>query len=185
MRPDHPRPLTEEELDCAIAVEALLRQQIAAVLAVELTVFSPRFEYAGTLDLWAMGRDRMNYILDWKSGRDVYPEHAVQLAAYANAEYAVVNKRRLAGRGEAWNGKLTAWGPAKAQRLAIAHVRPDGATLYPVNYSSRLWHAFRAAAFVKLWQLDTNTYNRTPREPVFGEPIEVQRRSAQTVTAAA
>lgn len=37
---DRPLPdgLTEEEFDCAVAVEAFLRQHVAKVLAVELTV---------------------------------------------------------------------------------------------------------------------------------------------------
>lgn len=169
-----PDGLTEEELDCAIAVEAFLRQHVRKVLAVELTVFSPKFKYAGTLDLWARGRDGIRHILDWKSGRDIYRDHAVQLAAYANAEYAVVNKQRIATNREAWNGTLIEWGPAQAQRLGVVHVRRDGATLHPVIYTQRLWHVFRAAAFTRLWQLDTDDYRRTPREPVFGKPIEVQ-----------
>jgi hypothetical protein len=144
------------------------------MLAVELTVFSARFKYAGTLDLWALGRDGMQYIFDWKSGRAVYPEYAVQLAAYANAEYAIVNKRLVAPNREAWTGQLIGWGPDKAQRLGVVHVRRDGATLHPVIYTERLWHVFRAAAFTKLWQLDTDDYRRTPRERVFGRPIEAQ-----------
>lgn len=64
------------------------------MLAAELTAFSPGSNTPGTVDLWAMGRDRMNCIRDWKSGLDVYPEHAVQLAAYTNAQYTVVDSPR-------------------------------------------------------------------------------------------
>jgi hypothetical protein len=101
-----PDGLTEEELDCAIAAEGFLRQHVREVLAVELTVFSARFKYAGTLDLWAMGRDGTQWIFDWKSGRAIYPEYAVQLAAYANAEYAIINKRPVAPNREAWKGAI-------------------------------------------------------------------------------
>lgn len=173
---DRPLPdrLTEEEFDCAVAVEAFLRRHIAKVLAVELTVFSVTHEYAGTLDLWALGTEGRTGLFDWKSSGNVYVEHAVQLAAYANAEYAIVDKRPLVQPGtEAWNGTLIEWGPEKAQRLGIVHVRPDGVTLYPVNYTTRLWHVFRAAAFTKRWQLDTNAFSRAPRERVFGEPVGI------------
>ncbi|MQA91963.1 MAG: hypothetical protein GEU90_17365 [Gemmatimonas sp.] len=186
---DRPLPdgLTEDEFDCAVAVEAFLRQHVAKVLAVELTVISVTREYAGTLDLWALGRDGHTYILDWKTSGSVYVDHAVQLAAYANAEYAIASKRPAAqaGKEEVWNGTLIEWGPEKAQRLGIVHVRPDGATLHPVNYTSRLWHVFRAAAFTKRWQLDTDNHNRTPREHVFGETIDVSPRSPEASTATA
>ncbi|MGH7578167.1 MAG: hypothetical protein ACREM1_24000, partial [Longimicrobiales bacterium] len=135
----------------------------------------PRFEYAGTLDLWALGTDGCTGVFDWKSSGSIYGEHAVQLAAYANAEYAIANKRLVGQRGkEAWIGTLVEWGPEKAERLGIVHVRPNGATLHPVNYTQRLWHVFRAAAFTKSWLLDTDSYNRTPRERVFGEPVEIR-----------
>lgn len=137
-------------------------------------VFSVTHGYAGTLDLWALGKDGCTYLLDWKSSGDVYTDHAVQLAAYANAEYAIASKRPVAqaGKKEAWNGRLIEWGPEKAQQLGIVHVRPDGATLQPVIYTKRLWHAFRAAALIKLWQLDTDSYRKTPRERVFGEAVQ-------------
>lgn len=86
----------------------------------------------------------------------------------------MVNKRRVAAHREAWKGTLIEWGLANAQRLGVVHVRPDGATLHPVIYTQRLWHVFRAAAFTRLWQLDTDDYRRTPRERVLDTPIEVQ-----------
>ena len=70
-----------------------------------------------------------------------------------------------------WTGKIIPWGPEMAERLGIVHVRPDGATLYPIRYTDRLWTVFRAAAHTKLWQLDTYSFaGRTPREAIYGEP---------------
>lgn len=175
-----PDGLTEEEFDCAVAVEAFLRRHVAKILAVELTVFSVTHGYAGTLDLWALGADGCQWIFDYKSSSGIYTDHAVQLAAYANAEYAVVDKKANGAGPEAWDGKLIKWGPERAQKLGIVHVRPDGATLHPVNYTERLWHVFRSAAFTKLWQLDTDDYKRSPRERVFGDPVEVNPNEPAT-----
>lgn len=60
-------------------------------LAAEATVFNRTQAYAGTLDAiviitLADGR-RLLVIIDYKSGRDFYAEVAVQLAAYARAEF--------------------------------------------------------------------------------------------------
>lgn len=118
------------------------------------------------------GADGYTGPLDRKRSGNVYAEHAVQLAAYA-AEYAIVGKRPVVHAGkEAWNSTVE-WGGREAEGLGIVHVRPDGVTLHPVNYTTRLWHVFRAAAFTKRWLLDTNAYNRTPRERVFGEPVGI------------
>lgn len=179
---------TEDELDCAIAAESFLRQRSSRILATELTVFSPGLGYAGTLDQWEIDANGVSWILDWKTSSGIYAEHAIQLAAYRNAQFAVVNKVQIAGKGgtERWKGRMVEWGPHKAERLGVVHVRPDGATLHPVEYSDRLWTVFRAAAHVKLWQLDTDSYGgKKPREAVFGEPaFEVTTKGAEDDKAA-
>lgn len=52
----------------------------------EASVFNRSQRYAGTLD--AIGSiDGRRLIFDWKSGKNVYPEVALQLAAYRHAEF--------------------------------------------------------------------------------------------------
>lgn len=171
---------TEDELDCAIAAETFLKRFVGRFLASELTVYSPKHGYAGTLDLWCLDTDGLPWIIDFKSGRSVYAEHAVQQAAYHNAEYAVVRKQPCGmGSEEKWTGRVISWGPNRALRLGVLHVRPDGATLHPIRYSERLWTVFRAAAHTKLWQLDVDDYGgKTPRERVYGPPLEVSTKEA-------
>jgi hypothetical protein len=54
---------------------------------VEATVISRRWRYAGTLDLLAQLGDGRTWLLDYKTGASgVWPETALQLAAYANAD---------------------------------------------------------------------------------------------------
>lgn len=61
-------------------------------LLIEAPVASRQHRYAGTLDLIARythpatGR-RGTCIADWKSGKALYPEYAMQLSAYAFAEF--------------------------------------------------------------------------------------------------
>lgn len=173
----------EDELDCAIAVEAFLKKRGSKILGTEITVFNPAVGYAGTFDLWEMDTEGMLWLLDWKSSKSVYAEHAVQLAAYRHAEFAVV-QRKDAGNGkeEKWTGKVIPWGPDRVDRMGVVHVRPDGATLYPVRYDTRLWTTFRAAAHTKMFSLDTNDYGgKEPRFRVFDDPLmEVTTKETET-----
>ena len=50
----------------------------------EVSVFHPELRYAGQIDCVARCGDRV-IIIDWKSGKEIHPEHAMQVAAYAMA----------------------------------------------------------------------------------------------------
>ena len=50
----------------------------------EVSVFHPELRYAGQIDCVARCGDRV-IIIDWKSGKEIYPSHAMQVAAYAMA----------------------------------------------------------------------------------------------------
>lgn len=164
---------TEDELDCAIAAETFLNEFVGRFLASELTVYSPRWGYAGTFDLWCQDKEGIAWIIDFKTSASVYAEHAIQQAAYHNAEFAIVQKKACGSNDEEkWTGKIIPWGPSRSLRLGILHIRPDGATLHPIRYTERLWTVFRAAAHTKLWQLDVDSYmGKTPRERVYDDPL--------------
>jgi hypothetical protein len=55
-------------------------------LLLETPVFSFEFNYAGTLDAVAELVDGRRWLLDWKTGKDVYNDVALQLAAYRYAD---------------------------------------------------------------------------------------------------
>jgi hypothetical protein len=59
-------------------------------LAIEQTVWSSTYAYAGTLDLYAQltlpGYGRVRAVIDWKTGKAIYDEALLQIAAY---EYAL------------------------------------------------------------------------------------------------
>ena len=56
------------------------------ILEHERTVFSEKYEFAGTLDLLVRNRQSKNiFLIDVKTGKDIYPEAFLQLSAYKEA----------------------------------------------------------------------------------------------------
>ncbi len=55
-----------------------------APLAIERTVYCEQCGYAGTLDLYARVHGRVT-VIDWKTGRAIYPEAFFQNVAYRHA----------------------------------------------------------------------------------------------------
>lgn len=63
------------------AVQTFFRVVRPKVVATELTVYNTIHEYAGTLDLLAdIGGQR--YVVDYKTSKQVYREHGLQVEAY-------------------------------------------------------------------------------------------------------
>jgi hypothetical protein len=94
-------------------------------LQTELTVYSRTHKYAGTLDAIVEidgleGFDgKATLLLDHKTGSGIYPEVALQLAAYRHAQFM-----------EAPDGKEHP--VPEVDGGAVLHLRPDGYDLIPV-----------------------------------------------------
>ena len=81
-------------------VEGFLAWQNGSGLEIQLSeqmVFSARHHYAGAMDAVAY-RDGNLVALDWKTANGIYPESALQLAAYAKALGEMTGEQV----GEAW-----------------------------------------------------------------------------------
>lgn len=72
-----PSPLREY----AVAFYDFMRDHKATMLEQEKTVFSDEHRLAGTLDIYAEIEGR-KFIIDVKTGKDIYPEVGLQLSAY-------------------------------------------------------------------------------------------------------
>lgn len=95
----------------------------------EATVGSREHRYAGKLDLIAeVGDTRALAILDWKSGKRIYPEAAYQLTAYARAEF----------HGEDGNESPL---PEVHQAFGV-HIRSDGYDVLPLAFGDDVWAEF-------------------------------------------
>jgi hypothetical protein len=105
----------------------------------EATVVSDTYGYAGTLDSIAV-IDGKRYILDIKTGRFVYPEVALQLAAYSRADYAIVDGKQV---------ELPT-----VRRGLVLHLRPEGYELRPVRIDDEVFDSFLAAFDVHNWQVE-------------------------------
>ena len=55
------------------------------VEAIEVPVWHPVCEYAGTVDMVARDTDGQLVVVDWKRAKGIYDEHGYQVAAYADA----------------------------------------------------------------------------------------------------
>jgi len=114
------------------------------VEAAETKVYSRAHGYAGTADIFGRLRaidDRMA-VLDVKTGKSIWPEAAVQVAAYAKSDFLVADPNHPGAvqhnnRGEkryyTWNGP-----PEDEIQLPdvqagyVLHLRPDGYELHEV-----------------------------------------------------
>jgi hypothetical protein len=139
----HPRPeLPDRAGPLLAAYERFAADHRPTWLASEATVFSRRYGYAGTLDaicaLPCLGRV---VVLDCKTGRGVYPEAALQLAAYAHAEFI--------GHPDGTEQPLPA-----IEGGVVLHLRPTGYRLIPVPVGRAVLEAFLAALAVFRWTTD-------------------------------
>ena len=79
-------PSVPENLDSAVqGALRMIDDKMLTVEAVEVPVWHPKFEYAGTVDLVARDTDGQLVVVDWKRSKRIYDEHGYQTAAYAYA----------------------------------------------------------------------------------------------------
>jgi len=133
-----PRPeLPPQAGPLVAAYDRFTAEHRPAFLASEATVVSRRYGYAGTLDAICVLDNRVT-LLDVKTGRGVYPEVCLQLAAYAHADF-------LAGP----DGAETPLPPIAGG--AVLHLRPAGYQLVAVPIGRAVLEAFLAALAVFCW----------------------------------
>lgn len=73
-----------EEYECLMTFIDWYKTAKPKVIARELTVFSEQYKYAGTIDLVCELKDKL-YIIDFKSGQNIWAEYKLQLSAYKHA----------------------------------------------------------------------------------------------------
>ena len=85
-----PEPVVRDKATWGFMVYEEWRKTVQlAPLAIEQTVWSKSHRYAGTMDLYAglllEPHGEVRVVLDWKSGKGIYPEALLQNAAYVQA----------------------------------------------------------------------------------------------------
>ena len=95
------------------------------VIWTERPVASRRWWYAGKPDaIVTIGADV--WLLDWKTAKGVYGDNALQVAAYANAEFYVDDDGNEHDM-------------PKVDRLGVVHIQPDRTDLYEVSDPAAAW----------------------------------------------
>jgi hypothetical protein len=133
---------------------AFLADFDVTALAVEVTVVNRQYRYMGAADLLAhMGTDPAVWLLDWKtSASGVWPETALQLAAYAHCT-------TMLGADD-----LEVPMPVVTRAGAI-HLRADGYDLYPVDTSAETFRAF-------LYVQQVARFRARPRSDFVGDALQ-------------
>lgn len=126
----------------------------------EATVYNTRESYAGTLDaIVRIGGRRL--LCDYKTGKDIYPDVALQLAAYAHAEAVLLDDGTsvpmLPVDGAAAL-HLREYDPAVPGDRGYSLIPVDIADTDPaaVPYRQSAWDAFRQVREVMRWMEDTS-----------------------------
>lgn len=127
--------------DLAPYVTAYLNWQAAfepEFLAVEEMVFSD-VGYAGTLDAICVIAGE-TWLLDYKTSKGTYSETAMQLAAYARADF-------IGRPGDA--GKYAI---PPIDQYGVVHIRPEGAELIPYDVTDEDYEAFLHVLGAHRWR---------------------------------
>lgn len=130
----------------------------------EATVYSRRYSFAGTLDAIVEIGGRL-FLLDYKTtdkleGGPPYPDTALQLAAYANADMLEPDEaKRVQINGRRYYN----FDPAreypempKVEAGLILVVRPGSYNLVPVRIDEEVFRAFLHVREVFRWQVETS-----------------------------
>ena len=80
--------LTVEEYECLMSLVAWLGEVNPVIISTEYNVFNDEIGYAGTVDLKCKIDDKI-YIVDFKTGQNVWPEYELQVSAYKHADNEV------------------------------------------------------------------------------------------------
>jgi hypothetical protein len=119
-------------------------------LATEATVYSMAESYAGTLDaIVEIGGRRL--LIDYKTGKAIYPDVCLQLAAYAHAEKVLLDDGTSVDM-------LPVDGAAALHLREYDPTTPDdrGYSLIPASIDEPVWDAFRYVREVMRWQEDVS-----------------------------
>jgi hypothetical protein len=112
------------------------------VLRVESQVWNLTKGYAGSFDLLGRRKDGTIDVVDLKTGKGTYPDHALQVCAYSLAEFV--------GEDNVVDQQATEWLHA-AGAMSLLHVRPEGWSHDTVNVTKDMVRAFNGLLQYATW----------------------------------
>lgn len=112
------------------------------ILASEFQVWNPTVGYAGTCDLLGRFPDGSIWVVDLKTGRGTFGEHALQLQAYLMAEFV--------GTDDTVDDRTTELLHA-ARGMAVLHLQVDHWEFISVRSDPDTWRAYRGLLAFGVW----------------------------------
>ena len=155
-----PVEVSDEQLPLVESAARFLDDWEVEPILVERPVYHLAHGWAGTLDIVGRLRDGRVWICDYKTGKAAYPEHALQLACYANAEGWVDDE-----------GEAHAMPPVEAG--GVVHVRADGYDLIPLDISDGVYRVFRHGCVVARFVM-AQEKARKHGGGVIGSPLRIE-----------
>lgn len=114
----------------------------AEILASEFQCWNLTVGYAGTADLLVRLRDGSVWLVDIKTGKGVYADHASQCVAYARAEFV--------GADDEIDAELTAL-LREVTGTAVLHLSDKGWEFVKLVDDDAVWNAFRGLLLFATW----------------------------------
>lgn len=105
----------------------------AQPILAERPVFHDVHFWAGTLDLVALLNDGKRWLLDYKTGKGIYPSMALQAAAYRHATHVQI----LTESGDLIDRPMVA-----VDRAGVIHIQDDGYQLIPIRSDDLVYRRF-------------------------------------------
>lgn len=141
-------------------------------LFTEAAVGSSENLYAGTLDAVMTSPRIGTCLFDLKSGKGVYGEVAMQLAAYANADLRLERTVETGPRGGKKNVDVehTPAMPA-LDGFMVAHILSDAVSMLPITVTERTFEFFLYCRELWEWKQAQNRDNPDAYDPPVGEAI--------------
>lgn len=110
-----------------------LHRSKARIITVERQVWNLKVGYAGTFDLLVQFPDGRIFVVDLKTGKGTWAEHALQAIGYAMAEFV--------GEDDVVDPTTTDL-LKRATGIALLHLSGAGWAWQQIAVSPELWHAF-------------------------------------------
>jgi hypothetical protein len=120
----------------------------------EGTIYNREHRYAGTFDLIASTPSLGRILVDYKTGKDVYPEAAKQLTAYRYGEFI--------GLPDGSEGAMLV-----VDGTYVVKLSPDGYQMVPVRSDASQWEA---------WLCVLALFHDMKRTDLIGKPMKSEAR---------
>ena len=114
----------------------------AEIVASEFQVFSTKYGYAGSCDALVRFADGSLWIVDYKTGKGIYAEHALQLMAYTMAD--------VVGADDVVDERLTEL-LHQVTGMAVLHLNDEGWEFHALEPDPGTWTAFRGLLAFATW----------------------------------